>query len=82
MLLTLHSGLVELVDQNWNGGRIIAGLRDTLGILKEHSDNPDNTAKLEALGKLLDQNPDRPAEIVQLLEQAVERLRKMASAEP
>ncbi len=60
LLLTLHSGLLELTDQNWSAARIIAGLRDTLGVLKDQSRIPGTASHLDALEKLLDENPQSP----------------------
>jgi cellobiose phosphorylase len=80
LLLTLHSGLLELVDQNWNAGRIVAGLRDTVGILKEQSRNSGTTHNLEALEKLLAENPILPATTIQLLDKAIEAATKLADA--
>ncbi len=79
-LLTLHSGLLELVDQNWSADRIVAGLRDTLGVLKEQSRNSGTTQNLEALEKLLAENPTSPTEMIQLLDKAIEAATKLADA--
>ena len=80
LLLTLHSGLLELVDQNWSADRIVAGLRDTLGVLKEQSRNSGTTQNLEALEKLLAENPASPVETIQLLDKAIEGTTKLADA--
>ena len=80
LLLTLHSGLLELVDQNWSAARIVAGLRDTLDVLKEQSRNSGTTTNLEALEKLLAENPTSPAETFQLLDQTIEAAAKLAGA--
>ena len=72
LLLTLHSGLLELADQNWSAARIVAGLRDTLGVLKEQSRNPGTNANFEALEKLLAKIPMSPAEMIQMLDKAIE----------
>jgi cellobiose phosphorylase len=80
LLLTLHSGLLELADQDWSAARIIAGLRDTLGVLKEQSRNVGSTANLEALGKLLAGMSKSPAETVQMLDQLIDAAVKPAGA--
>ncbi|HEY3932464.1 MAG TPA: glucoamylase family protein, partial [Verrucomicrobiae bacterium] len=80
LLLTLHSGLLELVDQNWNAARIVAGLRDTLGVLKEQARTSTTTANLEELEKLLEENPKSPAETIQMLDKAIEAAIKLAAA--
>ncbi|MGA2248317.1 MAG: glucoamylase family protein, partial [Verrucomicrobiota bacterium] len=77
LLLTLYSGLLELEDQNWSAPKILAGLRDTLGILKKFSQGSETAAQLETLGNLLNQNPTLPTETVQLLEEAVEVITKL-----
>jgi cyclic beta-1,2-glucan synthetase len=80
LLLTLHSGLLELVDQNWGAARIVTGLRDTLGVLKEQSRNSGTMANLEALEKLLAENPRSPAETVQMLDKTIEAAAKLTGA--
>src|ERR1039458_5048222 len=80
LLLTLHSGLLELTDQNWSATRIAAGLRDTLGVLKEQSRNSGTTPNLEALEKLLAEIPASPAETVQMLDRAIVAAAKLADA--
>ena len=55
-LLTLQSGLLELADQNWDAARICAGLRDTLGVLKDQSRSPETSATLDAMEKLAGRN--------------------------
>ena len=79
-LLTLHSGLIELVDQNWSAARIVAGLRDTFGVWKEQSRNSGTTQNLEALEKLLGENPTSPTETIRLLDKAIEAATKLAGA--
>ena len=80
LLLTLHSGLLELADQNWSAARIIAGLRDTLGVWKDQSRNSGTTASFEMLEKLLAQNPASPAEMIQMLDKAIEAAVKLSGA--
>jgi cellobiose phosphorylase len=80
MLLTLHSGLLELTDQNWSAARIMAGLRDTLGGWQEQPRTSGNAANLESLGKLLMENPASPAETIHLLDQAIAVATKPTSA--
>ena len=71
LLLTLHSGLLELADQAWNADRVVAGLRDTLGILKDQSRDAETASKLETLGKKLDQVSRAPVDMVSLLDQLI-----------
>jgi cellobiose phosphorylase len=78
LLLTLHSGLLELMDQNWSAARIVAGLRDTLGVLREQPHNSGTTANLEAFEKILAEIPASPAQAVQMLDRAVETVEKLA----
>ena len=80
LLLTLHSGLLELVDQNWSAVRIAAGLRDTLSVWKEQSRNAGATANFEMLERLLAENPQSPAETVQMLDRVIETAARLASA--
>ena len=80
LLLTLHSGLLELVDQAWSAARIFPGLRDTLGVWKDQTRGPGAMGNFEALEKLLLQNPSSPAEVIQILDQAIEAAAKLASA--
>ena len=80
LLLTLHSGLVELVDQNWSAARILPGLRDTLGVWKDQTRGPGTTGDFEVLEKLLAQNPTSPAETSQMLDQAIAAAIKLVSA--
>jgi len=80
LLLTLHSGLLELTDQNWISVRIVAGLRDTLNVLKENSRSAETTADLEALEKFLVDMPMTPAETAQMLGQLIEAALKLADA--
>ena len=80
LLLILHSGLLELADQNWSAVRIIAGLRDTLGVWKDQSRNSETPASFEALEKLLAQNPAAPAEMIQMLDKAIEAATKLTGA--
>jgi cellobiose phosphorylase len=80
LLLTLHSGLLELADQTWSPTRIIAGLRDTLGVWKDQSRNSGTAASFEALGKLLAQSPTSPVETSQMLDKAIEAATKLSVA--
>ncbi|MGA2247344.1 MAG: glucoamylase family protein [Verrucomicrobiota bacterium] len=80
LLLTLHSGLLELTDQNWSAARVMAGLRATFGVWKEQPGNSGSATNLEALGKLLMENPVLPAETVQMLDQVIAAATKTANA--
>jgi len=80
LLLTLHSGLQELTDQTWSAARIMAGLRDTLGVWREQPRSPGAPVNFEALGKLLLGNPASPAETMQILDQAMAAATKPANA--
>jgi cyclic beta-1,2-glucan synthetase len=77
LLLTLHSGLLELADQNWSSVRIAAGLRDTLGVLKDQPHSPETLARLDAMGKLLDEISKSPAEAVQILDRLIDESVKL-----
>ncbi|MEI9866563.1 MAG: hypothetical protein WDN00_18815 [Limisphaerales bacterium] len=65
----VHSGLLELTDQDWSSARIIAGLRDTLGVLKEQASDLDAMTHLETMGRLLDENSWSPAATIKMLDQ-------------
>ena len=78
LLLTLHSGLLELTDQNWSATRILPGLRDTLGVWKDQSRSSEAAVNFEALEKLLAQNPSSPADTLQMLDQAIQAGTKLA----
>ncbi len=71
LLLTLHSGLLELTGQNWGAARIIAGLRDTLGVLKDQSRIPGTASHLETLEKLFDENPQSPIDTIKMLDRMI-----------
>ena len=80
LLLTLHSGLLELVDQDWDATRVVAGLRDTLGVLKDQSRSPETTAKLDAMEKLLGKIPKSPEEMISVLDKMIEQTERLADA--
>ena len=80
LLLTLHSGLLELADQKWDAAKICAGLRDTLGVLKDQSHSPETAAKLDALEKLLGKNPESSQEMILILDQVIDGTAKLAEA--
>ena len=80
LLLTLHSGLLELVDQNWDAGRIVGGLRDTLGVLKDQSSDLETVTKLNAMEKLLEQIPKSSEEMISILDKLIEETAKLADA--
>ena len=80
LLLTLHSGLLELADQNWSAARVMAGLRDTLGVWREQPHSSGTPVNFEALGKLLAENPTTPAATLQILHQAMAAAAKPAGA--
>ena len=84
LLLTLHSGLLELAEQNWSPTRIIAGLCDTLAVLKEAAHSLTTTTNFEPLEKLLVENSPlskkgTPAEIIGLLDEAIAEVIKLSS---
>ena len=79
LLLTLHSGLLELTDQDWNAARVGAGLRDTLGILKDQSRSPEISAKLDVMEKRLGPIPKSPAETIQTLDGLIDDSVNLAS---
>ena len=72
LLLTLHSGLLELTEQSWSATRIIAGLRDTLGVLKEQSRIPGTASHFDAIEKLLDENPQSPTGTIKMLDRMID----------
>ena len=82
LLLTLHTGLLELADQDWSGARMCAGLRDTLGILKDQSRSTETSAKLDAMDKQLDKIPKSPAEALPTLDRMMDDSMKLAGENP
>jgi cyclic beta-1,2-glucan synthetase len=80
LLLTLQSGLLELTEQNWSAARIVAGLHDTLGVLKEQSRNPGTAANLEILEKMLDENPQSSGATVKMLDRMIDLAAKLGTA--
>ena len=80
LLLTLHSGLLELTEQSWSATRIIAGLRDTLGVLKEQSRIPGTASHFDALEKLLDENPQSPTGTIKMLDRMIDLAAGLAGA--
>ena len=80
LLLTLHSGLLEIADQSWNPARILPGLRDTLDVWREQTRGSGNIGSFEVLDKLLVQNPASPAETTQMLDQLIEAAIKVVVA--
>jgi cyclic beta-1,2-glucan synthetase len=80
LLLTLHTGLLELTDQNWNAAKIGAGLRDTLDVLKEQAGNAAMAAQMLAMEKLLDGISNSPGEIIQTLDKLIGAGGKLAGA--
>ncbi len=80
LLLTLHSGLLELADQNWDAARVCAGLRDTLGVLKDQSHSLETAAKLDTMEKLLGKIQKSPQEMILILDKLIEETAKLADA--
>ncbi len=72
LLLTLHSGLLELTGQEWTATRIFAGLRDTFAVLQEQSSPAEIATRLETFEKLLAKDPASPAETLKILDQLVD----------
>jgi cyclic beta-1,2-glucan synthetase len=78
LLLTLHSGLLELTDEMWDAKKIHDGLRDTLAVLREQISDADGN-QLDSLAKMLDDVSNSPAETVQKLEQLAAAAEKLKS---
>ena len=78
LLLTLHSGLLELADERWSAARIAAGLRDTLGVLEDQTRSTETPVKLNAMENLLAEFPKSPAEAVQTLDRLIDETVKPA----
>ena len=77
-LLTLHSGLLELVDQDWSAAKMAAGLRDTLDVLQELPEQfrpAGANAALASLGKMLEQVPKSSYECLTWLDGLMEGVR-------
>jgi hypothetical protein len=49
LLLTLHSGLLEITNQKWNSSRALAGLHDTLRAWMEEASEGRSLAALKAI---------------------------------
>ena len=77
LLLTLHSGLLELTDQDWDTTKIVTGLRDTFGVLRDQAASSAIKANLEQLEKLLAKTPGSLPEMLQMLGQALEWITKI-----
>ncbi len=80
LLLTLHSGLLELVDQPRDAARIVAGLRDTLGILKDQSHNTETAVTLDSMEKSLEKIPKSEEEMISVLDKLIGQATKLAAA--
>ncbi len=78
LLLTLHSGLLEVAEQDWNAGRVNSGLHATLDVLREQSRNSKIPAKLDAQKKLLEEAANSPAEMVAKLDRLIDENAKLA----
>jgi len=81
LLLTLHSGLLELADQNWSAAKVLAGLRDTLGVWQEQPHGAGAVMDWAALERLLAEPPGSPAATAHTLDQALAVVAKRAGAE-
>ena len=79
LLLTLHSGLLELADQNWSAEKIAAGLRDALDMVKDNADDVEITANLTAMEKELDEIQKSPATIFHTLEKVIGSAEKLSA---
>jgi cellobiose phosphorylase len=80
LLLTLHSGLLELADQKWSAAKIVSGLRDTLGVLKESARDSETLKGIETMERLLDGKCQSPAEMIPLLDALMTAVMKLAGA--
>ena len=74
LLLTLHSGLVELTDIVGDPDRIIGGLRDTLLVLEDQSPAPAVKVKLTGLENILNQSHRSRFELLQIIGQVLEAI--------
>ena len=80
LLLTLHSGLLEVADQPWSADRIAAGIKDALAILKELTGDTETIKTLEAMERLLLLNgvSNSPEKIVSTLDALIALTAKLA----
>ncbi|HEY4417514.1 MAG TPA: glucoamylase family protein [Verrucomicrobiae bacterium] len=80
LLLTLHSGLLELADLEWNPHRIHNGLRATFDVMSGQSHGPELADWLAAQKKLLELAADSPIEMVRKLDRLIEENTKWPEA--
>ena len=71
-LLTLHSGLLELVDQKLSATQVVAGLRDTLGVMTEQAHAAGNLPLPARGGKFLVEDPQSFRECLTWINQMIE----------
>ncbi|HEV2694884.1 MAG TPA: glucoamylase family protein [Verrucomicrobiae bacterium] len=71
LLLTLHSGLLDVVDQDWSMKRPVMGLRATLGVMQELPANSRQTAVMGEMHKLLHPIPSKLSDFVNLLDRLI-----------
>ncbi len=80
-MLTLHSGLLELTDQDWDAARIAAGLRDTFSILNEQPGSFGQSGRFENIWKITrEKNSGSLSEIIHMLDRALEVVTKLREA--
>jgi len=80
LLLTLQSGLLELTGQEWDPARIYAGLRDTLGVLKDQASGTKAAATLAAMENWLAEQGNSPGKTALTLECLINESEKLADA--
>jgi cyclic beta-1,2-glucan synthetase len=80
LLLTLHSGLLELTNQDWDAAKISVGLRDTLDVLKEQIPDSAATTQLGIIEKLVGETSNSPVEIISTLEKLITAAEKLTGA--
>ena len=80
LLLTLHSGLLEIAEQNWSAHRISSGLRDTLAVLQEYAHDAKATATLAMMETALQKIPTTLSKIVNTLDELIDLSGQLTSS--
>jgi cellobiose phosphorylase len=72
LLLTLHSGLLEIAGQKWSAHRLVSGLRDTFAVLKEFSPDAEEKIILDQIENTLREIPASLPAIIKMLDELVD----------
>jgi len=78
LLLTLHSGLLELAELNWSSVRVLQGLQDTLDLVRDAASTPENIAAVTTIAESLQNKSASLPELVKILDQAGNRVKSWA----